>query len=96
MIQVDSALYNLSIVQTSMAAVVSMLAVDHNFESSGPSAEFFLGLSLGSVMVRASLVISDVLNKFHLRYTAVILESRDWRFPSNRDLEAPHGPLVTA
>ena len=33
-------------------------------------------------------LIRGMLNKFHLRYTAVVLKSNDWRFPSIWDLEA--------
>src|SRR6218665_682760 len=34
------------------------------------------------------LVLRDMLNKFHLRYTAFVMESRDWRSSSFRDLVA--------
>jgi len=41
-----------------------------------------------------------MLNKFHLRYTAVVQESRDRQYPSNQDLEVAwrlsHSLLIMA
>jgi len=38
-----------------------------------------------------------MLNKFHLQYMALILESRDWRSPSIQYIEAAwRSPIVTA
>jgi len=37
-----------------------------------------------------------MINKFHLRYTSLILESRDWQSPSFADLEAAWWYLITA
>src|SRR6218665_2403035 len=34
------------------------------------------------------LVFRDILNKFHLPYTAFVMESRDWRSPSIRNFLA--------
>ena len=47
------------------------------------------------VSLLVTLVIRDMLNNFHLQYTAAILESREWRSPGRPiwDLEAA---VVTA
>jgi len=43
------------------------------------------------------LVSRDMLNKFHLRYTAFIVESRDWRPPIVFEIFWPSGgPLAKA
>ena len=42
--------------------------------------------------IKVSLFIIDRLNIFRLRYTAIVLESRDWRSHNIQNLEG--GPLV--
>ena len=53
-------------------------------------------MSVVRVSTRINLVIRDMLNKFHLRYTAVVMELRDWH-PLVFEIWKPlGGPLVTA
>lgn len=78
-----------------MATWAIILADDRDFGGSNLTAEIFVSfrVSLGIMrvgygQVNHSLVIIDILNKFHLRYTAIVLESHDWWSTSILDLDS--------